>query len=229
MEVTSIIIQCLIFILGLFLIFMFKNYYPRYFEEKAKNLATKQDIGEITHIVEGIKNSLTRETELLKSQLALNNQNKFSIKSAERDALFTLNSKYSTWIYSIMKFSFSSYSEDNYKELDDVSKNFTEKQYEVEIGRAHLLLFMHDQKLLEVMKELGVAILNIEGLVVDNIIRMKYLYVKHDIDIQFKVSKPEDQLQLKRRLYEEQKEVIEIFGKERVELFKKSISSMLNL
>jgi len=200
---------------------MFKNYYPRYFEEKAKNLATKQDIGEITHIVEGIKNSLTRETELLKSQLALNNQNKFSIKSAERDALFTLNSKYSTWIYSIMKFSFSSYSEDNYKELDDVSKNFTEKQYEVEIGRAHLLLFMHDQKLLEVMKELGVAILNIEGLVVDNISRMKYLYVKHDIDIQFKVSKPEDQLQLKRRLYEEQKEVIEIFGKERVELFKK--------
>jgi len=44
-------------------------YLKPYFAERGKNLATKQDIGEITSIVEGIKTELAQKTEELKSDL----------------------------------------------------------------------------------------------------------------------------------------------------------------
>jgi len=50
----SIIIQTFVSLTGLFLFFLCKNYWPKYFEAKAKNQATKEDIGEITAIVESI-------------------------------------------------------------------------------------------------------------------------------------------------------------------------------
>jgi len=71
---TTIYIALLIvfFILGLFI----KKFFPSYFNEKGKNLATKEDIKEITSISEGVKSLLTynekhqsrikeRETEVL--------------------------------------------------------------------------------------------------------------------------------------------------------------------
>lgn len=38
----SILIQAVVFIIGLFLYFIFKNYYPKYFEAKGTNQATKE-------------------------------------------------------------------------------------------------------------------------------------------------------------------------------------------
>lgn len=35
--------------------YLFRSYLPAYFQEKAKNLATKQDVGEITREVESVK------------------------------------------------------------------------------------------------------------------------------------------------------------------------------
>ncbi|MDN3654510.1 hypothetical protein QWZ08_02665 [Ferruginibacter paludis] len=218
MQILSLILQFFIIITGLFLAFVFKNYYPKYFEEKGKNLATKQDIGEITEIVEGIKVNLVKETEFLKSQLALNNQNKFSIKSAEREALFSINDKYSGWIYSIMRFNFSTYSEDNYEKLDSVSEKFDEKQYELDMAQSRLHLFMHDQPVLEVIKNLSIATVALETLVNSYALRIKYLFIQHNI--KFKVAQLPEQLTLKQDLYKDQMEILEEFGKEKIEAFK---------
>ncbi|WP_028215333.1 hypothetical protein [Paraburkholderia mimosarum] len=43
-------------------------YFSTYLKEKGKNLATKEDIGELTRIVEEIKNEHAKELELLKSR-----------------------------------------------------------------------------------------------------------------------------------------------------------------
>lgn len=42
--VSQILLMVAAFIFGLFI----RNYFPKYIEEKGKNLATKEDIGEIT-------------------------------------------------------------------------------------------------------------------------------------------------------------------------------------
>lgn len=59
MEIFILIFQVLIFIIGLFLLYMFKSYYPKYFETKGSNKAMQEDIGELTQIVEDIKAKLS--------------------------------------------------------------------------------------------------------------------------------------------------------------------------
>ena len=55
-----------------------KNYFPKYLEEKAKNLATKEDIKEITSQVEKIK----QEYDLLYSEIK-NNRERLNAKQFE--------------------------------------------------------------------------------------------------------------------------------------------------
>mgnify|MGYP005985056201 FL=1 len=67
---SSILSVITITILGWFA----KSYFPNYLKEKAKNTATKEDLEEITEIVETIKKSHNIEIEKLKAEL--NNQDK---------------------------------------------------------------------------------------------------------------------------------------------------------
>ncbi|MFZ2400110.1 MAG: hypothetical protein WAW31_15735 [Smithella sp.] len=50
---------------------LMKNYLPKYFQEKGKNLATKEDIREITDKVESVKTDYARQLELFKHEMAL--------------------------------------------------------------------------------------------------------------------------------------------------------------
>jgi len=82
-------------ILG-FTIICIKLYAKSYVNEKGKNLATKEDIGEITQIVESIKTSLTIKTEELKSDLLYKNEHLIHLRAAERAAI--INFYKTTWV-----------------------------------------------------------------------------------------------------------------------------------
>jgi|GEM_PF-1537250 len=58
-----------------------------YSTEKGKNLATKEDIGEITEIAESIKTSLAIRTEELKSDLSYKNEHLIHLRASERSAI----------------------------------------------------------------------------------------------------------------------------------------------
>lgn len=80
-------------IVGYFL----KNYFPSYFKEKAKNLATKEDLKEITNQVESIKHLYSSDLEALKAQLGsqlfvhqTRYQNEFEILKDLSEKLITL-------------------------------------------------------------------------------------------------------------------------------------------
>jgi hypothetical protein len=64
MEITEIVLEILIILIGVYLAF-FKSY----FEEKGKNLATKEDIQDITEKVEKIKYELKKSYDLDKPSL----------------------------------------------------------------------------------------------------------------------------------------------------------------
>lgn len=69
MEILNIIINiaCLIAIYVIYR--LFKNYVPSYFEEKGKNLATKQDIAEITRKTEEVQKEFKEGFELFSSDV----------------------------------------------------------------------------------------------------------------------------------------------------------------
>lgn len=55
----------LIAIIGIAIAGMFwKSYFPKYMEEKAKNLASKEDIAEITREVEDVKAEIAKQTKI---------------------------------------------------------------------------------------------------------------------------------------------------------------------
>ena len=67
----TIILQAINIILFFIVSMFLYRYLPSYFGEKGKNLATKEDIGEITKKVEEVRQVYTSELEILKAQLKL--------------------------------------------------------------------------------------------------------------------------------------------------------------
>lgn len=63
-----------IYSLPLLIFWLGKSYIPSYFNEKGKNLATKDDIGEITKRIEQVKIEYTKELELHRSGIWLQQQ-----------------------------------------------------------------------------------------------------------------------------------------------------------
>lgn len=66
MEIAVILINIIIFIVGLFL----GKFLPSYMTEKGKNIATKEDIGDITKIIEETKIDYIMNIESFKNELS---------------------------------------------------------------------------------------------------------------------------------------------------------------
>jgi hypothetical protein len=144
------IIELTVIIVGLFLFFTVKNFLPSYFSEKAKNLATKEDVGAITEKVEKIKSEFVKDIEFIKADLSYINQNKFSIKTAERDALIEINNKYSEWLNLLLNVNFSNVNASNYETLNNYYNEIKLKKLNFDIAQDNLHLFLHDDELMKV-------------------------------------------------------------------------------
>lgn len=70
MDFILIVLQVFI-LLGISSLFLFRKYLFSYSSEKGKNLATKEDIGDITRKVEEVKTGYVTEIERLKVDLSL--------------------------------------------------------------------------------------------------------------------------------------------------------------
>ena len=77
MTTLIVIILQTVTLIGLAAAALFiKHYVPSYMTEKGKNLATKEDIEDITHKVESIKQMHARRLELVRSSLAISAKRK---------------------------------------------------------------------------------------------------------------------------------------------------------
>src|ERR1700724_1636329 len=93
----------LIFLAGSVVTWIVKAYFDSYFRKKAENLATKQDIEEITRTVEGVKREVSVQLELIKWELSkkatihrLAAEKEFEALSEIGNALYDLQSATST-------------------------------------------------------------------------------------------------------------------------------------
>lgn len=90
---TIIILQILLFILGLYSIF-----FKEYFRKKGANLADKEDIKQITKQIESVKKEFTDDSEKLKVTLKLLAEKQFQINNDQKEAIITFFDSYSKWL-----------------------------------------------------------------------------------------------------------------------------------
>lgn len=84
-EILQLLVETVIVVLLFYLAFL-----KSYFQEKGKNLATKEDIEEMTSLVESVK-----------SELQYSLQAKLSLRAEEHDALVNYFTRYSVWLSAI--------------------------------------------------------------------------------------------------------------------------------
>jgi hypothetical protein len=159
-----------------------KLYAKSYSSEKGKNLATKEDIGEITQIVESIKTSLAQKTEELKSDLSYKNEHLIHLRAAERAAI--INYYKATWVLvlNFTKPDLIKYEIDNFdKDKDDISdlktlryiseaelilnkikEDISNLKYLKDISESELMFFYYEPKLTSIMEKLNSSLSEFE-------------------------------------------------------------------
>jgi hypothetical protein len=174
-----ILIIYILAVVGSFFAGLFINhYYPNYMKYKAKNLATKEDIGEITTIVESIKTDMAKDTEKLKAVLSLENQNKFSVKNEERKALMDYHNKYSIWHNLLSKVP----PIESIEDFQSINQKFYNVETEYYAAASTVTLFFHDEEFVKLKLSLFKQTLFAAGIVDDYLIKRKYALVEYNLN-----------------------------------------------
>ncbi|RED26587.1 hypothetical protein BD847_0507 [Flavobacterium cutihirudinis] len=211
----------LLILFSLAFFYIFKNFWPKYFETKATNQATKEDIGEITEIVENIKSDLLKQNEILKAQISFNNQHRLNLKNAEREALFAFNKHIAAWFYYLIRFSFSNYDINNYQEIKQSLKEFAKRQYDSDLAEAHLTLFMQDQEFIDLKKDLVISIIELEFILTKAVNELHYKYSKAEFELSQAQSDFAKQTLIRNSLREETYSLQKKSSDDSIEQFKK--------
>ena len=156
MEIIEIIFEVLILILGLYLAF-FKSY----FQKKGENFATKEDIGDITKIVEEIKSSFSTDIELFKSNLQLLTNLQIGIASKELNAIIDYNVKYSNWLNTLIDTSIKNINSYDDLELDKYNALLSDHYANLSISQTMLSLFVTDKLIIEKANGLVISTLKL--------------------------------------------------------------------
>ena len=128
LEVFQILLQILVILLGLYLAF-FKSY----FQQKGKNLATKEDVEEITSKVEKIRHDLHFETE-----------SKLSLRVEERNALVDYYTKFQYWLNTILDVSPSDVDEKDEVGFKEIELRLYKAKFDFDIARAKFEIFVRN-------------------------------------------------------------------------------------
>lgn len=139
-QIFHLLLEVIIVLIGLYLIF-FKSY----LQEKGKNAATKDDIGEITKKVEAVKNSFLHETEKLKLDLQFSNDMKLSIKTEEKNSVLHCYESFYMWYTALEDFSFVKY--DDVVKLNEQMDKINDFYFTYVLAKAKLDLYVKYERI----------------------------------------------------------------------------------
>ncbi|OIR15454.1 hypothetical protein GALL_37760 [mine drainage metagenome] len=123
---------------GVIILFLgYVAFLKSYFQEKGKNLATKEDIEEITSSVEAIKSSF---------QYSL--QTKLSWRAEEHDALVDYYSKFGAWISTIMGVNLAGITYENAERLAEITSVLDDLERQLNAAGSRLELFVSNNDIL---------------------------------------------------------------------------------
>lgn len=128
-ESVQLMLEALILLLLLYMVFL-----KSYFQEKGKNVATKEDVEEITSLVEAVK-----------SQLQFSLQAKLSLRAEEHQALVDYFSKYSAWLSAITNFSTVGIAKENTSRLAEIRSQLDMLNRDFDLAAGKMELFVENE------------------------------------------------------------------------------------
>lgn len=130
-----------------------------YESEKGKNLATKEDIGEITQKMGEIKDIFDKDLAKFNANLALQNNLQTGFYTEERNAILEFNKSLFIWQHSTVSLNIKDYSDN--RELQDyimtVNRYFEDTYHNLTLFK----FFIKDEKLIEKADELIIKTLEL--------------------------------------------------------------------
>lgn len=117
-----------------------------YLRNRIKNLAQKEDIEDLTDIVEEVKQKYRSENEALKAQLDLLNNRKIQVFTEEKDAIIQFYTKINEWIWDKLNISLYEYNRNKVEALSDkmIEMDNTYNEANVLFSKVCLLVDNHD-------------------------------------------------------------------------------------
>lgn len=198
MEYIQIFLQIVLIFIGLYL-----AKYKSYFQEKGKNIATKEDIEEITEKVEKIKNDLNYVT-----------QTKISLKSDEKKALIEYYEKYYNYKNYLFNTNLIGIHENNQEKIAEIEEKINQYSFEYELSSAKMELLVNSPELTDKTRDLDLEIIKLKGIIADFIGKMEKLF----LDVK---------LALNNLPLDEQKDKIKEIYEDRAELSKETYSKKI--
>lgn len=177
MDIADIIILVtngLILIGGLYLAF-FKSY----FTEKGKNLATREDIEEITKKVEAIKVEFIKETERLKFELQFETQVNLGYHNDMKAAVIQLYEVYSLWLTTVSEAQDNSI-EHSSKQLNEGINELSAVYTKFLLAEAKAELYISEDSFFDKLRELKKSTSNFHNSVESFL--LKLFFIEEDIE-----------------------------------------------
>jgi|GEM_PF-4128162 len=208
------------------LIACIKLFSKSYIQEKGKNLATKEDIGGITTIVENIKAEISENNEILKSNLSLKSEHKLNVRAGERDALFSYFKSVKKLTSMLVRFDFTYYTENDHEELRNIDRTFEQYFLDREGDYGMVLLYYPSKKIVELNQEMSLAFNDMLYLLVQAKIDIVLEYELYNI--KNKVPSKEG-LQAYATMREKVRDRLKKYNEEKLVLYSKILESTNNL
>ena len=205
LEELQIILQILIVLLGLYLAF-FKSY----FQEKGKNLATKEDVEEITSKVEKIRHDLHLETE-----------SKLSLRIEERNALVDYYTKYHYWLNTILEAAPSDVDEKNEVGFKEIEARLYKAKFDFDIAKAKFDIFVKNVDILNLEVKTILGALELQHTVQKVMLELTRLHF--NISVMRKTAELSLQLEKYQELLDEKADIVRKFNERKLEKYKEVV------
>jgi hypothetical protein len=180
-----------------------KLYAKSYIGEKGRNLATKEDIGEITGIVESIKTSLAIKTEELKSDLSYKNEHLIHLRASERTAIINYYKANLVLVLNFTRTDFIKYEIDYFEDkegkvsdlelrryiseaesvLNKIKEELSNLKYLKDISESELMFFYDETKLISIIGELDLSLSEFERNLIGSINSLLQVFTEVNVKI----------------------------------------------
>jgi hypothetical protein len=152
---------------GLILVFvLYMAFAKSYVEKKGENLATKEDVQEITSLMESVK-----------SRVEYSLQAKLSLRAEEHNALVDYFAKYYAWLSALLNCTLPTVKYDDPTLLDQIRQQMETAQLEFGPAIGRMELFVDNAEILAQHSELYIETLKFHGALVTETFAMDKLHV----------------------------------------------------
>ncbi|MBX2969982.1 MAG: hypothetical protein KF803_11475 [Cyclobacteriaceae bacterium] len=169
METILLIIVLLInFLVGLYIIYL-----KQYFNRKGQNLADKEDLGQLTTIVEEVRNKFEQDTELLRATLAIETNKKNIIFNEQKQSIIDFSTNLNIWLWDSLRVSVHEYNQTNHEELKDKIIKLRDAYNNVNVALSRVQLLVQSDTLVSSCHETVMEVLKVHNFVDMRISRLK--------------------------------------------------------